>query len=367
MRYARTDRPNATSERRDQRSVACAGTPSVAATCSRSGSTPTRSAGACGRGASSGSIAGVYAAGGSPPTQRTAVGGGSARVRASGALLSHLSAAAMWAIRRRDPVVIDVSLAARSGRRSRDGIRLHRPRSLRPDDITEHRGIPVTTVARTLIDLATVARRPLAGARPRRGRIPEAAGPPRPRGRARARRQGRREPAEGPGPPRARHHPYPQPAGGGLSPAIRRAGLPAARWSTCGSAPTPSTSSGPTSAWRSRPTAARAHDRERRPRARLPPRRLARGQRLPPASLHLDPGPRPPRTRSSPPSAPGSDHPRPAAPRSAPPASAPPRLARPRGPRPWRSSGRPLPSPPAAGGPGAARARGAAPRSPWRR
>ena len=52
--------------------------------------------------------------------------------------------------------MIDVSLVARSGRRSREGIRLHRPRSLRPGDLTEHRGIPVTAVARTLIDLAAV-------------------------------------------------------------------------------------------------------------------------------------------------------------------------------------------------------------------
>jgi predicted transcriptional regulator of viral defense system len=37
-----------------------------------------------------------------------------------------------------------------------DGIRIHRVPSLHPDDVTVVDGIPVTTVARTLVDLADV-------------------------------------------------------------------------------------------------------------------------------------------------------------------------------------------------------------------
>lgn len=53
--------------------------------------------------------------------------------------------------------LIDVTVAAR-GRRGHPGIRLHWVRSLHPDDVTVVDGIPVTTVARTLLDLAEVAR-----------------------------------------------------------------------------------------------------------------------------------------------------------------------------------------------------------------
>ena len=45
--------------------------------------------------------------------------------------------------------------------RSRDGvpgIRLHRPRSLDDRDTTTHEGIPITTIARTLLDLAATVR-----------------------------------------------------------------------------------------------------------------------------------------------------------------------------------------------------------------
>ena len=72
-----------------------------------------------------------------------------------GAVLSHLSAAAVWRLREIDPVVIDISTPARTGKR-RDGIRVHRPRHLDAADVTRHRGLPVTTVARTLIDVAEV-------------------------------------------------------------------------------------------------------------------------------------------------------------------------------------------------------------------
>jgi Protein of unknown function (DUF559) len=38
----------------------------------------------------------------------------------------------------------------------RDGVRLHRSRHLDPRDVTVHKGIPVTTIARTCVDLTDV-------------------------------------------------------------------------------------------------------------------------------------------------------------------------------------------------------------------
>jgi very-short-patch-repair endonuclease len=70
-----------------------------------------------------------------------------------GAGLGLLFAAAMWDAWSRPSGPIDVFVPARSGRRSRRGIRVHRSRSLRPADIVIHNGIPVTTPARTLTDL----------------------------------------------------------------------------------------------------------------------------------------------------------------------------------------------------------------------
>jgi transposase-like protein len=44
------------------------------------------------------------------------------------------------------------------GRRSQHGIRLHTTRTLHPDDIAAVRGLPVTSVARTLVDFAATER-----------------------------------------------------------------------------------------------------------------------------------------------------------------------------------------------------------------
>src|SRR3954464_10382713 len=70
-----------------------------------------------------------------------------------GAALSHLSAAKLWNAWRR--VVRGVDVLA-SGRRRVKGVRVHICRRLDPRDVTEHRGIPVTTVPRTLVDLSAV-------------------------------------------------------------------------------------------------------------------------------------------------------------------------------------------------------------------
>jgi hypothetical protein len=77
------------------------------------------------------------------------------------ARLSHASAAALWAMRRSAAVLIDVTVP-RTGARSRPGLRIHRPRTLPQSEVTTHQRIPVTTPARTLLDLAAVLqRRPL--------------------------------------------------------------------------------------------------------------------------------------------------------------------------------------------------------------
>ncbi len=110
---------------------------------------------------------GVYGVSGAPETRE---GRWIAAVLAcgEGAVLSHRSAAALWRLTEKDPVVIDVSLASRS-KRSHEGICVHRPRRLGPEDRTHYRGIPSTTVPRTLIDCAEVI-----GARSRERLLDEA-------------------------------------------------------------------------------------------------------------------------------------------------------------------------------------------------
>ena len=70
------------------------------------------------------------------------------------AVLSHRAAAALWGMRGGTRVEVTVP----SGRRARDGIQVHRA-VLPPDERTTHRGIPTTTVPRTLLDLSAVVQR----------------------------------------------------------------------------------------------------------------------------------------------------------------------------------------------------------------
>lgn len=73
-----------------------------------------------------------------------------------GAVLSFLCAGGLWAIwERAIPSQPHVSVPRRSGRRGRRGIVLHRT-TLRPSDVTIRDGIPVTTLERTLLDLASL-------------------------------------------------------------------------------------------------------------------------------------------------------------------------------------------------------------------
>ena len=75
----------------------------------------------------------------------------------AGAVLSHRSAAQLWGLRSGMSVPVDVTVDRSRGRRK--GIRFHR-RPLPFDEVTTRDGIPLTTVPRTIFDLA-------AGERPR--------------------------------------------------------------------------------------------------------------------------------------------------------------------------------------------------------
>jgi very-short-patch-repair endonuclease/predicted transcriptional regulator of viral defense system len=93
---------------------------------------------------------GVYAVGHRPPSMP-------ARAMAAvlacgrGAALSHRAAGALWEMEPRWPATMEVTVP---GNRLPRGIRVHRTATLTPQDITTHFGIPVTSPARTALDLA---------------------------------------------------------------------------------------------------------------------------------------------------------------------------------------------------------------------
>lgn len=96
---------------------------------------------------------GVYAVGRPELTQH---GRWMAAVLGAGrgdAVLSHESAAALWEIRRAPQDRIELSSLC-AGRSSRTGLVVHRRAALTEQDITSRLGIPTTTPACTLIDLA---------------------------------------------------------------------------------------------------------------------------------------------------------------------------------------------------------------------
>jgi len=74
-----------------------------------------------------------------------------------GAVLSHRSAAGLWellpGVDRRAPIEVIIA----RGDHRRPHIRIYRTHTVRPDEVTTLEQIPVTTPARTLLDLAAVA------------------------------------------------------------------------------------------------------------------------------------------------------------------------------------------------------------------
>ncbi len=100
--------------------------------------------------------AGVYAAGHSHLTPR---GRRLAAVLSAGpgAVASHSAAGAGWDVRADAGRVVHVTVqASTSGARSTAGVRVHRPRVLDAADVTCRDGIPLTSLARTLIDLGDI-------------------------------------------------------------------------------------------------------------------------------------------------------------------------------------------------------------------
>jgi very-short-patch-repair endonuclease len=84
------------------------------------------------------------------------------------AVLSHRSAAELWGLLPERGGYPHVTVPGNGGRDSRQGIRVHRSRSMTPSHATVREGIPVTTPGRTLADLrATIAPAELRRARRR--------------------------------------------------------------------------------------------------------------------------------------------------------------------------------------------------------
>lgn len=73
----------------------------------------------------------------------------------TGAVLSHVSAAALWGLVDWDHRSPEVTVAGSATRLHR-GLRVHRTGVLDGQDVTWHRGIAITSPARTLVDLAAV-------------------------------------------------------------------------------------------------------------------------------------------------------------------------------------------------------------------
>jgi hypothetical protein len=94
---------------------------------------------------------GVYAVGHRAVTRDAACM--AATLVAANAVLSHRSAAALWGIRPTERERIEISVPR--SLKPRQGLQIHQAR-LPPDETDTHRGIRVTTPARTLLDLAAV-------------------------------------------------------------------------------------------------------------------------------------------------------------------------------------------------------------------
>jgi len=95
---------------------------------------------------------GVYAVGHASPALE---GHFLAAVKACGpdAALSHFSAAALWGLLGWDERRPEVSVPS-PGTRTHPRLLVHRSAHLSPDDLARHKGVPVTSPARTLLDLA---------------------------------------------------------------------------------------------------------------------------------------------------------------------------------------------------------------------
>ncbi len=97
---------------------------------------------------------GVYALVSPPALPPLAIERAAVLACGQGALLSHHSAAAVWRIRPRTNGGVDVTIVGRDAGRDRPGIHAHRAACLDRRDVRSHGGIPLTSAARTLLDVA---------------------------------------------------------------------------------------------------------------------------------------------------------------------------------------------------------------------
>ena len=72
----------------------------------------------------------------------------------SAAVLSHHSAAVLWGLRPGQARPVHVTVPVRHGHKPHSGVKIHRSRTITPRDIRLHQGMPVTSPARTLLDVA---------------------------------------------------------------------------------------------------------------------------------------------------------------------------------------------------------------------
>jgi very-short-patch-repair endonuclease len=77
------------------------------------------------------------------------------------AVVSHLSAAALWGMLKPQDGVIHITLPGSAGRRRRRGIAIHRSDSLIADFVTRRQGIAMTSPKRTLRDLHRTSPQPV--------------------------------------------------------------------------------------------------------------------------------------------------------------------------------------------------------------
>jgi very-short-patch-repair endonuclease len=82
--------------------------------------------------------------------------------------VSHRSALSLWGLLPANQALCDVIVAGKGGRARRAGIRIHRSLTLLSTDVTLHRGIPITTPARTIADLREAISARRSGAIPSR-------------------------------------------------------------------------------------------------------------------------------------------------------------------------------------------------------
>jgi very-short-patch-repair endonuclease len=98
----------------------------------------------------------VFCVGHEAPTELSAETDALLSVR-DGAALSHWSAAALWGLWTPAPAEVDVIVATTSRASTSPGVQIHRSRVLESRDVRIRQGLPVTSPARTLLDIAPTA------------------------------------------------------------------------------------------------------------------------------------------------------------------------------------------------------------------